>query len=117
MMSFAAIHDPRGIFATHEHSAKLCPICSGLLDFQHGEALEVERALAAERSSLDYIVALWTADEANALPRRGFGGPDDTNPPLPNDEVGFEVVEVPVKDDADASGKIRKIEAAKGVQW
>jgi len=124
-MGYTHIRDPRGIFDTHALAGpghtRRCPICSGLLDFLHGAAIEVDALVAGPPIA-------WTPPrgvrDTQPLPLRALEqirDPDRTQPPLPELEVddlsaaGFALVDV--HDDADASGKIKAIERAKGIVW
>lgn len=127
-MAYTNIRDPRGIFDTHARGSashvRRCPVCAGLLDYLHGAALEVDDLIGGPAAFV--VPTRPGVRDTQPIPLRiveQIRDPDRTQPPLPVAEpdgleaAGFEIVQVPVRDDADASGKLRAIETARGVSW
>lgn len=106
--AFFTIRNPESILATHGESHRACPICSFLRDQIRAAKLGAAAAWQVPRPSVTDTQPLSLADIQNAC--------EDTDI-VCEGPVGFEIVEVGVKDDADASGKIARIEKAKGVAW
>jgi len=104
---FFTIRNPESILATHGESHRACPICSFLREQIRAAKLGAAAAWQVPRPSVTDTQPL-SVDQIRAAVD------DDVDLSGP---AGFEIVEVGVKDDADASGKIARLEKAKGVEW
>lgn len=106
---FFTVRNPESILATHGESHRACPICCFLRERIRAAKLGADRAgWEVPRSTVTDTQPLSVADIRKALED------DDL---VAEGPAGFEIVEVGVKNDADASGKIAKLEKAKGVEW
>lgn len=103
--AFFTIRNPESILATHGDAHAECPICSWL----RGQiAAAAEFSAPTRRPSVT---------DTQPLSLERIRAAIDDSDLVAEGPVGFEIVSIPVKDDADASGKIAKLEKAKGVEW